>query len=99
LFSAIVEDLARNVAPQTISRRFHNGLLEAFSLVMRLLCQESAISRVCLSGGVLQNVLVLEGLVRRLEANGFEVFAHAQVPAGDGGLSLGQALVAANAPS
>ena len=97
LFSAIVEDLARNVAPETIGRRFHNGLVEALSGVMCQIGQESAIQRVCLSGGVFQNMLVLEGFARRLQANGFEVFAHAEVPAGDGGLSLGQALVAAHA--
>ncbi len=97
LFSAIVEDLARNAARETIGRRFHNGLVDAFSRVLCEVREESAIHRVCLSGGVFQNVLVLEGMVRRLQADGFEVFAQAEVPAGDGGLSLGQALVAAHA--
>jgi len=50
---------------------------------------------VCLSGGVFHNSLVLEQLVHDLDAAEFEVFTHAQVPAGDGGLSLGQAIVAA----
>jgi hydrogenase maturation protein HypF len=48
-----------------------------------------------LSGGVFHNSLVLEQLVHDLDAAEFEVFTHAQVPAGDGGLSLGQAIVAA----
>jgi hydrogenase maturation protein HypF len=95
LFAAIIDDLRRNVPAGTISRRFHNGLVETLARLAGLLRQESSIDRVCLSGGTFNNQLVLEPLIRRLESKGFEVFAHSEVPTGDGGLSLGQALVAA----
>jgi hydrogenase maturation protein HypF len=94
LFEAIIEDLVRNVTPETISRRFHNGLVAVLARLACLLREESSLNRVCLSGGVFHNALVLEQLVRDLDAAGFEVFTHAQVPAGDGGLSLGQAVIA-----
>jgi len=51
-----------------------------------------------LSGGTFNNLLVFEHLMHALELHGFEVFTHSEVPAGDGGLSLGQALVAAHSP-
>jgi hydrogenase maturation protein HypF len=50
---------------------------------------------VCLSGGTFHNVYLLSGLQKRLAESGFEVFVQSQVPAGDGGLSLGQAMIAA----
>jgi len=62
----------------------------------RLVHEQTGLDRVCLSGGSFQNVYLLEGLTRELEAGGFNVFTHAEVPCGDGGLSLGQALVAAH---
>ena len=96
LFSAIVEDLGRKVRAETISRRFHNGLVETLSRLACLLREKSSIDRICLSGGTLNNVLVSENLTRNLESLNFTVFTHSQVPAGDGGLSLGQALVAAH---
>jgi hydrogenase maturation protein HypF len=96
LFGAIVEDLRRKVHTETISRRFHNGLVETLARLACLLRQESSINRICLSGGTFNNLLVFEHLLRKLEAHGFEVFTHSEVPAGDGGLSLGQALVAAH---
>jgi hydrogenase maturation protein HypF len=51
--------------------------------------------RVVLSGGVFQNAIMLRGLMRSLEEKGFEVYTHKQVPANDGGICLGQAVVAA----
>jgi hydrogenase maturation protein HypF len=97
LFGAIVEDLRRKVCTETISRRFHNGFVETLVRLARLLRDESSIHRVCLSGGTFNNVLVLDPLIRKLELDGFDVFTHSTIPAGDGGLCLGQALVAAHA--
>jgi len=99
LFGAIVEDLRRKVCTETISRRFHNGLVETLVRLACLLRQESSINQICLSGGTFNNSLVFEPLIRKLESDGFEVFTHSEVPAGDGGLSLGQALVAAHSPT
>jgi hydrogenase maturation protein HypF len=96
LFGAIVEDLRRNVCAETISRRFHNGLVETLVQLACLLREESSLSQICLSGGTFNNLLLFEALVDKLESHGFEVFTHSEVPAGDGGLSLGQAVVAAH---
>ena len=51
--------------------------------------QETGLSEIVLSGGVWQNMALLERTMRGLRANGFEVFIHHQVPTNDGGLSLG----------
>ncbi len=96
LFGAIVEDLRRKVCTETISRRFHNGLVETLVRLACLLRQESSLNQICLSGGTFNNLLVFENLTRDLISHGFAVFTHSEVPAGDGGLSLGQALVAAH---
>jgi hydrogenase maturation protein HypF len=96
LFEVLVEDLRRGVGAGTISRRFHNGLVEAFARLAGLLRERTKLNRVCLSGGTFQNAYLLERLTARLETSGFEVFTHAEVPAGDGGLSLGQAVIAAH---
>jgi hydrogenase maturation protein HypF len=96
LMEAIVDDLKRGVPAETIARRFHNGLVETMALLAQRLREETSLNRVCLSGGTFQNELLLEGLHGKLQSAGFEVFAHSQVPAGDGGLSLGQAVIAAH---
>lgn len=97
LFEAIVADLKQNTCAENISLRFHNGLIEVLACLAERLREEFSLNRVCLSGGTFQNGYLLNHLIRRLEGNGFEVFTHAAVPAGDGGLSLGQALAAATA--
>jgi hydrogenase maturation protein HypF len=96
LIRAIVEDLQCHTQVETISRKFHNSLLNALAALAERLRQQSAIDRVCLSGGTFQNELLLGGLSAKLLERGFNVFTHSQVPAGDGGLSLGQAVIAAH---
>jgi hydrogenase maturation protein HypF len=95
MFEALIEDLKRDADARTVSRRFHNGLAEIFARAAERIRERTELNRVCLSGGTFQNVYLLDGLSARLESAGFEVFTHSEVPAGDGGLSLGQALVAA----
>ena len=96
LFEALLADLRRGVAAGQISARFHNGLAETLAKNARLFRDQTSLNRVCLSGGVFQNGYLLHRLRSQLLAAGFEVFTHSQVPCGDGGISLGQALVAAH---
>jgi len=96
LFVALVNDLKGGVPAGIISRRFHEGLADVLARVAKLIHEKTGLSIVCLSGGSFQNVFLLEHLKRKLEADGLNVFTHFEVPCGDGGLSLGQALVAAH---
>jgi hydrogenase maturation protein HypF len=95
LFEALLNDLGRNLPVAAISRRFHNGLVEVFVQLAMLLRRKTALHRVCLSGGTFHNIYLSQRLEARLSEAGFEVFTQKEVPSGDGGLSLGQALVAA----
>jgi len=93
LFYSILADLRRGVPASVISARFHSGLVEVLGLVASLTRNESGLDRVCLSGGTFQNSFLLKNLAARLAESGFGVFTHAEVPSGDGGLSLGQVMV------
>jgi len=95
LFKSIITDLRRNVTVGEISHRFHDGLVNAFVRIAALLRDQTALNRVCLSGGTFHNVYLSQQLESQLCKAGFEVFSHHEVPPGDGGLSLGQAVVAA----
>ena len=95
LFEALLQDMARGALISDISRRFHNGLVEVLVELAIRLRERAGLERVCLSGGTFQNVYLFERLCDRLAQAGFQAFTHSEVPAGDGGLSLGQALVAA----
>ncbi len=95
LFETLLRDIAGGVTAGDVSRRFHNGLVEVLAEVVSRLREQSGLERACLSGGTFQNVYLFERLCAHLRKSGFQVFVHSEVPAGDGGLSLGQALVAA----
>ena len=94
MFENLLRDLQSQVSVPVLSRRFHNGVVEAFARAAELARHQSALNRVCLSGGSFQNAFLLEHLAQRLASSGFEVFSQSEVPTGDGGLSLGQAMVA-----
>ena len=94
LFEWLIADLRKQSAVPDMSRRFHNGLAIALADLAAKLREERNLNRVCLSGGCFQNALLFEFTLNALRKKDFEVYFHCEVPAGDGGISLGQALVA-----
>jgi len=94
LFSVIIEDLYQDVSKATISGRFHNTVAHIICEMCQLISRRTGIKQVSLSGGVLQNRLILRKAVPLLEDAGFSVLTHKQVPCNDGGISLGQAVIA-----
>ncbi len=94
LVAAVVADLAAGVAPGVVASRFHATIAVMAFDVCREIREGTGLRRVCLGGGVFMNDLLLTDLVARLEASGFEVFVPREVPVGDGGIALGQVLVA-----
>jgi hydrogenase maturation protein HypF len=91
----IVADVRQGRSMAEISAKFHSTLVRMFSDLCDRIRAERGLNRVALSGGVFQNGRLLNGLVPALAARGFEVYSHRSVPANDGGISLGQALIAA----
>jgi len=96
LFEALLRDLVSNTPTGIVSARFHNGLVDVLVRVATVTRERTRLSRVCLSGGTFNNVYVSLHLSQQLRENGFEVFQQSEVPCGDGGLSLGQVMVAAH---
>ena len=94
LVRAAAEDLLAGAAPPVIAARFHRGVAAAIAEVCAALRERSGLVTVALSGGVFQNLLLLGQVVDLLEESGFRVLTHARVPPNDGGISLGQAVVA-----
>jgi hydrogenase maturation protein HypF len=94
LVRAVVADQAAGTPPPVIAARFHNGLAAGVVTVCRRVHAERGLGTVALSGGVFQNLLLLERCVSALEDAGFRLLLHGRVPPNDGGISLGQAAVA-----
>jgi hydrogenase maturation protein HypF len=95
----IVKEVGIGVPSALISARFHNTIAAAAAEGCLRLRRSDGLNRVCLSGGTFQNAFLLCRLVAALRSHGFEVFLHSKVPPNDGGLSLGQAVVAARVSS
>ncbi|MBC7230430.1 MAG: carbamoyltransferase HypF [Actinobacteria bacterium] len=95
VFRALLDDLSRGVGTGEIAGRFHASLAEAAAAVCAGLARETGAERVVLSGGVFQNALLAGAVVAGLEAMGMACYLHRRVPCNDGGISLGQAVVAA----
>jgi hydrogenase maturation protein HypF len=95
-FRAMMERIAKEgAAPSVVAARFHNTLAAAIHEMCLRMRRESGIGRVCLSGGTFQNMRLLGLVARALRASGFELFLHRKVPPNDGGIALGQAVIAA----
>jgi hydrogenase maturation protein HypF len=100
MWQALLGDLVLGTPVGVIAARFHKGLaIVLIKMVEKLTRQhwgeDAPPGAVALSGGVFQNRVLLEQVIRRLQEQGHEVLTHRHVPANDGGLALGQAAVAA----
>ncbi|MDR3797418.1 MAG: carbamoyltransferase HypF [Terracidiphilus sp.] len=95
LWKELLEDLRAGVSNARIASRFHAGVTTAFIGAAKLARENTGIEKVALSGGCLHNRRLARLLRTGLEEEGFQVFQHRIVSPGDGGLSYGQAVVAA----
>jgi len=94
LFEAIVQDVRNQTSPSLISLKFHYTVAEIVAQMVKAIARETGIEQVALSGGVFQNRLLLKLAGSALKREGFEVLIHHLVPTNDGGISLGQAVIA-----
>ena len=89
-----IEDLLDGVSPQVISAKFHLGVADLITSIARRIRAERHLNRIALSGGVFQNMFLLESVCRKLDSESFDVLIHNRVPPNDGGISFGQAAIA-----
>jgi len=94
LLRALVRDVTDGKPVAAMARAFHNTVAAAVAEVCERVRRESGMDRVVLSGGVFQNKLLSEGVFDLLSGRGFQVFNQRLVPPNDGGLALGQAIIA-----
>lgn len=94
---AVLEGMADGVAPGALAARFQGTIVEVTRELLAAIAQEPRLATrdVCLSGGVFQNGALTDRLVRDLTRDGFLVHVNERVPVNDGGISYGQAAVAA----
>ena len=96
MWHGVLMDLASGIDVGAIAARFHKTIIDAVVATATDLAATHRLDTVALSGGVFQNKLLFEGVVDGLKASGIStILTHRQVPANDGGISLGQAVVCA----
>lgn len=100
MWQALLGDLILKTPVSLMAARFHRGLAKIITAMVAQIAEKQPedappLDTVALTGGCFQNRILLEETQRRLSAAGFTVLMHAKVPANDGGLALGQAVIAA----
>jgi len=94
LFASVVKDLSGRISKACIAAKFHNTVAKMILEMCRLIAGKTGINQVALSGGVFQNRMLFRKVVPMLESAGLSVLVHKQVPCNDGGISLGQSVIA-----
>ncbi|MDD5590870.1 MAG: carbamoyltransferase HypF, partial [Dehalococcoidales bacterium] len=94
IISAVARDVRAGVPAPIISARFHHTVAQIITRMCRVIAGVSGIKEVVLSGGVFQNRLLLKLATSALRREGFGVLTHQMVPCNDGGVALGQAVIA-----
>ena len=93
MVSAIYKDLENQVPTGEISAKFMNTLIHNALYICKSIRNETRLNKVCLSGGVFQNIYLLQGLTKILEEEKFIVYRHHQTSCNDEGIGLGQAMI------
>lgn len=94
-FKAILKDIKNNIPVSVISAKFHNTIIAVVVEMVNRMKTESGINKVIFSGGTFQNKYLLERVETKLTNQGFNVVSHKKVPTNDGGIALGQLVIAA----
>ena len=94
MMNQIIADRYNKVPQSTIAAKFHNTIAAITLAASNQLRDTTGLHRVALSGGVWQNMVLLEKSIQKLSDSKFEVLLHKDIPANDGGLALGQAIIA-----
>lgn len=89
-FEGMLHDFDKGLHPGVISKKFHNSVAMMIRDICSKIRQQSGCTSVVLSGGVFQNIYLLEKSEKLLQEYGFNVYIHKNIPPNDGGISLGQ---------
>lgn len=95
MFIEIIEDIQQGIDIRKISTKFHNTIISVIFDSLKDIRDQERIDKVVLSGGVFQNRYLLTGVESILGSNGFKVYSHSAIPSNDGGIALGQIVIAA----
>ncbi len=95
LLRAVIEERCRGRDPGEIARAFHRGLAAGLCAAIRTLCESEGCAIVVASGGVFQNEVLTDDVRDLLSPSPLRIWTHHEVPPNDGGISLGQAALAA----
>lgn len=94
MWSELIADIKGVRRPESMAMKFHLTLVRMFEATLLKLRDETGLNRVVLSGGVFHNQILLANMLEQLTNRGFMVYHQQKVPPGDGGISLGQAVIA-----
>ena len=89
----ILAEIASGRSAASIALRFHYALISSITQLVLRLSAQTGIDQVVLSGGCMQNSLILEGLFRSLTARNLAVYTGENIPINDGGIALGQTII------
>lgn len=95
IIEGVLTDMSKHLSRDIIAYKFHNTIKDMIMRICKKGREMFGENRVCLSGGVFQNMLLLDMVYSELLENRFDVFIHRIVPPNDGNISLGQTAVAA----
>jgi hydrogenase maturation protein HypF len=90
LIKNIVEDIKKRTPTSVIAQKFHNTIIDIIVKLVKLISKDTNLTKVVLTGGVFQNIYLLENTVKKLTSLNFKVYTHKEVPPNDSGISLGQ---------